>query len=191
MLRILTFLTLSILATTTSFAKTTQYQINSRNANVKVDWTLSASSKIYHARLSQVNGIVTMDPEQDMQNKIVVNIPINTLDAHNILLTHELKSRRFFDELLFPVATFRSSRIVSTGAGHYRVLGTLQIKDVQRPVILEADVMPANPLPDVPKTLILNAKTTISRSSFGMDSYLFLVSDSIGVDIRLEANMIQ
>jgi len=191
MLRILTLLAASLLCTAPVFANAAQYEINAQSANVALSWKLSAGSKLYRARFSQVNGHVTMDYEQDAQNKIEVNIPIDTLDAHNILLTRELKSSRFFDEENFPVATFRSSRIVSTGGGHYRVLGTLQIKNVQRPVMLEADAIPANHLGNAPKHLVLRAQTTVSRSAFGMDSYLFVVADPIGVDISIEANMIQ
>lgn len=190
MLRILTLLAASLLCAAPAFASTAQYGINAQNANVTLSWRLSAGSKLYRARLSQVNGIVTMDPDQDAQNKIEVNIPINTLDAHNILLTHELKSSRFFDEARFPVATFRSSRIVSTGGGHYRVLGTLQIRDVQRPVMLEADVSPVPHPGTAPKHLLLRAQTTVSRSAFGMDSYLLLVADPINVAIKIEANLL-
>ncbi|KQN51954.1 hypothetical protein ASE93_02005 [Serratia sp. Leaf50] len=188
MLRVSTFLALSIAYSAMAFANPVQYAINTQKTSVEVFWTL-AGSAISHAQITHITGAITLDSHKDFEDKIVVNIPIYSLNAQNILLTNELKSGTFFDEAHFPLAHFSSTRVIDIGGGHYRVLGSLQIKNIQRAVILEAEIVP-DVHPNAQRgDMTLRANTTISRSAFGMDSYLLLVADPIKIDINIEASM--
>ncbi|KAB7896463.1 hypothetical protein GA565_10975 [Rouxiella sp. S1S-2] len=188
MLRVSTFLSLSIAYSAMACANPVQYAINTQKTSVEVFWTL-AGHAISHAQLTHITGAITFDSNKDFDDKIVVNIPLYSLNAQNILLTNELKSGTFFDEAHFPLAHFTSTRVIDIGGGHYRVLGSLQIKNIQRPVILDAEIVPDNHLNALKRGMSLHANTTISRSAFGMDSYLLLVADPIKIDINIEASM--
>lgn len=53
-------------------------------------------------------------------------------DAH-------LRSPDFFDVEKYPELRFRTTKIEFTGAGRFRVHGDLTIKDVTRPIVLDAE----------------------------------------------------
>lgn len=74
----------------------------------------------------------------DWDDHIEVKIPVATLVASNILLTSQMKSALFFDAVHYPWISFTSSRVVALGQGQFRIFGLLSVKDVRRPIIMEA-----------------------------------------------------
>src|SRR5690606_19798154 len=101
----------------------------------------------------------------------------------NSLLTWQLKSDMFFDAARYPNIVFSSTRVVSLRNGRFRVFGSLQVKDVQRPVILEA-VLEGSKVTD---EISLQATTAISRSAWHMDKFAMVVDDRINIKIDIHA----
>ena len=106
-----------------------------------------------------------------------------TLVASNKLLTWQLKSDMFFDSERYPTIEFVSSRVVDAGAGRFRVFGTLTVRNIARPVILEAVVKDPQA-----QALTLDATTAISRASYGMDKFALVVDDRIAIAIAIQAH---
>ncbi len=65
---------------------------------------------------------------------------------------------------------------------HYRAFGTLTVRDLSRPVILEATL---DPLPG--EAIALHATTAISRSAYKMDRFALVVDDRIAIAIDIQA----
>lgn len=161
-----------------------RYHINPQLSSLVLSWRMIGGGE-YHARITGIRGDLTYDPREDDRNTLQSAIPVGQLDAHHWLLTRALRSRTFFDTASYPDAFFGSSRVVALDKGRYRVLGSLQIKTVRKPLILNAQQS------DISLQRIrLSAQTLISRSAFGMGQYPALVSDPIRVDIVLYADKI-
>ena len=165
-------------------AAAADYHINPQLSALVLTWRMIGGGE-YHARIAGIRGDLTYDPQEDDRNRLQTAIPVRQLDAHNGLLTRALRSRTFFDTASYPEAFFTSSRMVALEKGRYRVLGSLQIKTVRKPLILTAQQNDASP-----QRLRLSAQTLISRSAFGMGQYPAIVSDSIRVDIVLYADKV-
>ena len=161
------------------------YHINPQLSHLVLHWQMIGVRE-YHARLSEIHGDVSFDKQQDTQIHLQASLPIASLDAHNWLLTRALKSASFFNQPAYPDAFFSSSRMVALGNGRYRVFGSLQIKNVRKPLVLYAQQSDISA-----QRIRLSAQTTISRQSFGMGQYPALVSDPIRVDIVLYADSAQ
>ncbi|GAA0504423.1 hypothetical protein GCM10009414_12720 [Tatumella terrea] len=160
------------------------YHINPQLSSLVLTWKMIGGGE-YHARITGIRGDLSYDPREDDRNTLQSAIPVRQLDAHHWVLTRALRSRTFFDTASYPDAFFSSSRMVAVGEGRYRVLGSLQIKTVRKPLILNAQQN------DVSLQRIrLSAQTLISRSAFGMGQYPAIVSDPIRVDIVLYADKI-
>lgn len=157
------------------------YTIDTDSTAIRLSWH-AFGGILSWAKLTGVTGNVTLNPESDFDDHIHVTIPVATLVASNGLLTWQLKSDMFFESARYPTIEFTSSRVVNVGNGQYRVFGTLIVRSISRPVILEAVVKEPHS-----QTLNLNATTAISRASYGMDKFALVVDDRIAIAIAIQA----
>lgn len=164
------------------YAQPVSYVINTEKTPITLSWH-AFGGILSWANLDGVTGDVTLDPENEFSDRIHVTIPVSTLVASNSLLTWQLKSDMFFDASRYPNIQFSSTRVVALNGGHFRVFGTLRVKDIQRPVILEA-TLEEHKMDD---SISLHATTAISRSAYHMDKFALVVDDRIAIKIEIQA----
>ena len=175
---------LLILVCPWSLAAPTRYLIDTENTAIRLSWH-AFGGILSWATFSGVTGAVTLNPDNDLDDHIHVTIPVATLVASNKLLTWQLKSDMFFDAEHYPTIEFISSRVVAQGAGRFRVFGTLTVRNLARPVILEAIVKDPHA-----RALTLDATTAISRAAYGMDKFALVVDDRIAITIAIQTNTV-
>lgn len=164
------------------YAAPKSYLIDSDNTAIRLSWH-AFGGILSWATFSGVTGAVTLNPDNDVDDHIHVTIPVSTLVASNKLLTWQLKSDMFFESERYPTIEFISSRVVALSAGRFRVFGTLIVRNIARPVILEAVLK--DPHAQAPR---LDATTAISRESYGMDKFALVVDDRIAIAIAIKTN---
>ncbi|MCP6335977.1 YceI family protein, partial [Klebsiella pneumoniae] len=71
-------------------------------------------------------------------SSVNVEIPIAQLDSFVPELDTHLKGKDFFDAEQFPTATFTSTRVIAKGKNQFEVRGTLTLRGVSKPVVLNA-----------------------------------------------------
>lgn len=157
------------------------YTIDTHKTAIKLSWRAFGGIPSW-ANLNGVTGTVTLNPDNEFDDRIQVTVPVATLKASNNLLTWQLKSNMFFDAARYPTITFSSTRVVKLKEDHYRAFGTLTVRDLSRPVILEATL---DPLPG--EAIALHATTAISRSAYKMDRFALVVDDRIAIAIDIQA----
>ena len=157
------------------------YTIDTDSTAIRLSWH-AFGGILSWAKLTGVTGNVTLNPESDFDDHIHVTIPVATLVASNGLLTWQLKSDMFFDAARYPTITFSSTRVVKLGPDHYRAFGTLTVRDLNRPVILDARLDRLSG-----ETIALHATTAISRSAYKMDRFALVVDDRIAIAIDIQA----
>ncbi|EPF0315556.1 hypothetical protein BWZ29_21805 [Enterobacter cancerogenus] len=158
------------------------YTFDTANTAIRLSWH-AFGGILSWARLTGVTGNVTLNADNDADDHIHVIIPTATLVASNSLLTWQLKSDMFFEAERYPTIEFISSRVVDQGAGRFSVFGTLTVRNIARPVILEAVVKDPHA-----SALTLEATTTISRSAYGMDKLALVVDDRIAIAIAIQTS---
>ena len=178
----LTLLLFTLMLCPSLRAMPVSYVIDTHSTPITLSWH-AFGGILSWANLDSATGNVTLDPENEFADRINVKIPVSTLVASNSLLTWQLKSDMFFDATRYPNIVFSSTRVVSLGNGRFRVFGSLQVKDVQRPVILEA-VLEGSKVTD---EISLQATTAISRSAWHMDKVAMVVDDRINIKIDIHA----
>ena len=183
MYRLLAFVTVLLLCPSLHAAPKS-YLIDTENTAIRLSWH-AFGGILSWATFSGVTGAVTLNPDNDVDDHIHVTIPVATLVASNTLLTWQLKSNMFFDAEHYPTIEFISSRVVDQGAGRFRVFGTLTVRNIARPVILEAGVQDPHA-----QALTLDATTAISRASYGMDKFALVVDDRIAIAIAIQTNKV-
>lgn len=175
------FLLVFTLVCPSLYAAPVVYAIDTQKTAIKLLWRAFGGIPSW-AHLQGVTGTVTLNPDNEFDDRIRVSVPVATLQASNNLLTWQLKSDMFFDAARYPTITFTSTRVVKVKDDHYRAFGTLTVRDLSRPVILEATL---DRLPG--EAIALHATTAISRSAYKMDRFALVVDDRIAIAIEIQA----
>ncbi len=187
MLRILLKIILGLSICPWLYAAPESYSVLTPQTAIELSWHAFGGTS--QAHLDGVTGSLLLDAGNDMHDSISVRIPVATLQASNSLLTYQLQGGLFFDTAHYPMLTFTSTRVVAQGNGRYRIFGLLQVKNVQRPVVLEASLGNAPALTSGQNALSLRATTVISRAAFNMDKFEAVVDDSIAIEIKIRARV--
>jgi polyisoprenoid-binding protein YceI len=168
------------------------YQIDPQHA--------SAHFKVRHMMISNVTGefsgiagTIELDPSNLASSHVQATINTATVSTRESERDKHLKSADFLDVRRFPVMTFRSTRITSTGNGSFDLTGDLTIRGVTREVTLQVQSLtPEIKGPDGQFRRGASAGTRIERKDFGLtwnavlESGGFLVGDDVDITIDLE-----
>lgn len=163
------------------YAAPVAHVIDTDKTDITLSWRAFGGIPSW-AHLKGVTGKIRLNPDNEFDDRINVTVPVATLQASNNLLTWQLKSEMFFDAARYPTLSFASTRVVKLGADRYRAFGTLTVRDLSRPVILDARL---DRLSD--ETIALHATTVISRSAYKMDRFALVVDDRIAIAIEIQA----
>ncbi|WP_454780832.1 YceI family protein [Legionella sp. WA2022007384] len=137
-------------------------------------------------------GQLVLDKDNPSQSK--VNVTIDVMDMITGLpeLDKHLKSNLFFDAEHYPEATFVSNKVTPQGDNKATVEGTLTLRGVSKPVVLQVT------LNKIGMNLISNkmsvgftATGSINRSDFGINAFLPSVSDKVNLFIGAEGYLAQ
>ena len=123
-----------------------------------------------------------------------VEIDAASIDSRNETRDGHLRSPDFLHVEQFPKLTFRSTKVEQTGPSALRVTGDLTIKDVTRPVVLEAEYQGYTAKDLWGKSRIaFTATTQIDREEFGivwnqaLETGGVLVGKTVGIDLEIQA----
>lgn len=180
MLRLILLMVVTLFCLPVKAAPVTRH-IDTDKTDIRLTWRAFGGIPSW-AHLKGVTGKVTLNPDNEFDDRISVTIPVATLQASNNLLTWQLKSEMFFDAARYPTITFTSTRVVKLGEDRYRAFGTLTVRDISRPVILDARLDRL-----AGETIALHATTAISRSAYKMDRFALVVDDRIAIAIDIQA----
>jgi polyisoprenoid-binding protein YceI len=103
-----------------------------------------------------------------------------------------LKGDDFFNAEKFPEMKFVSTAFEKTGKDTYRIPGTLTIRDVSKPVVLEGKFLGSTKDPWGNTKIGFKATTTINRQEFGvkwnksLDAGGMVVSDDVEVTLAIQ-----
>ncbi|MFA5684927.1 MAG: YceI family protein [Lysobacteraceae bacterium] len=170
-----------------ALAEPVTYQIDPTHTDVIAQWDHFGFSKPV-AHFGQADGSITYDPDNIAASRVEVTLPLAGLSSHVAAFDDHLLSADFFDAKNFPKATFKSTAVEGNGDGRLTVKGELTIKDITRPVVLDAAInkIAAHPMTGQPAAGF-DAVATIKRTDFGLGMYAPNVSDEVQLRITTEA----
>lgn len=152
-----------------------------------------------HLMASKVRGSFdsfdgTIEIADDLtQSKVDVSIDTGSITTSATDRDHHLRSGDFFDVENFPTMRFTSTNIEDLGNGKYEVAGDLTIKDVTKPVTLDATYLGIINDPWGNAKAMLEATTKINRENWGLtwnaplEAGGVLVSKEITIEVEAQA----
>lgn len=187
-IRLLSAAALLAFAVAPAFAAPVTYKLDPAHTSVVAQWNHFGFSNPF-AHFGNVEGTLVYDAANPGNSSVQVTLPLSGLESFTPKFNEHLRSADFFDAASFPNATFKSTKVEAVGAGKFKVTGELTIKDITRPVVLDATLNKAadHPMSKAP-TIGFDATTTISRTEFGVGAYAPNVGDTVTLRITTEAS---
>lgn len=136
-------------------------------------------------RFTGVSGWFTHDPDDWSGARVEAEIDIGSLWLGDAAWERKMLSDDFFDATAFPTARFVGERVEPTGADTARLHGSLTLRGVTRPLVLEItrNRVGRNTF-SLKYTAGFSARATLRRSEFGMSRLPAAIGDE--VELRLE-----
>jgi len=170
-------------------AKPVDYKIDPTHTATIFTWSHFGFSTP-SANFSDIQGTISVDNAKPTASSVNVTIPLSSLNTNVKALDEHLKNPDFFDAEKYPNITFKSTKVQALGQDKYKITGDLTIKDVTKPVVLDAvlNKQGEHPMTKV-QSIGFNATTSFDRSAFGVGAYIPNVGDKITVNITTEASV--
>ncbi len=122
------------------------------------------------------------DPKQLATARLEVTIPLATAATSNADYDGELRGASFFDAAKFPRATYTATGFRALGGNRYAADGTLTLRGVSKPVLLDFTWTPG-------AAPVLAGKATVKRLAFGVGggdwADTALIPDAIAISTRV------
>lgn len=138
--------------------------------------------------LPAIEGQLHFDPDDWTTARVEATVPLARLQLGDEAWNQAMLSGSWFDADTHPLARFRSSRVEPTGEGTARVHGLLQLRGVEKPLVLDVRLnkLGRNPV-GFRRTAGFSATATLDRRDFGLERWPNLVGTTVTLEIQLEA----
>ncbi len=142
---------------------------------------------------SSFDGTILVDEQDPTRSSVEVTIDAASIDTREPQRDGHLKSADFLDVEKFPHITFRSTRLERIDDQRFRLYGDLTIRDVTRPVVLEASFEGRAKDPWGNERIGFTATTRFDRRDFGLQWNVpleaggLLVGNEVRVNLEVEA----
>lgn len=174
--------------TTDVFAAADIYKFDPNHTYV--EWSVSHFGFSDVGGKFMANGNLAFDVNAPQNSKVTINVDTAHANTGIPELDDILTGKNFFDTTEYPDAKFVSDKIIVTSKTSGRIYGTVTIRGVSKPIILDAklNTMGIHPYYKT-KAVGFSADATLKRSAFGMRGYLPGVGDDVKLHIQAEAEI--
>jgi polyisoprenoid-binding protein YceI len=124
-----------------------------------------------------------------------VEIRAASIQTNQEMRDGHLRSPDFLDVETYPTLGFRSRELRPTGRAGFEIDGELTIKDVTRPVTLDAEYLGLETDPYGNRVIAFTARTTIDREDWGitwnqvLETGGLLVAKKVDIELEVEAKL--
>ena len=134
----------------------------------------------YYGSFADTAGTLDLDPAKPADSKLDVTVKTGSVSVPSAKLQDELKGNQWLDATQFPDATFKSTKVIKTGAATATVTGDFTLHGVTKPLTLQVTYVNAGPNPlSKAYTAGFEAKGKIKRTDFGVKTYAPLIGDEV------------
>lgn len=155
----------------------------------------SANFTAVHLGISHVNGIIPIksatlevQPGSNIPAAAKATLDPSGVDTRNAMRDGDLKSDHFFDVAKQPDMTFASTSINKVDATHFTMTGDLTMHGQTHPVTLNCEFLGRMTDSHNREHIAYSGKATIDRTQWGMTYGNPVVSNSIDIELDIEAD---
>ncbi len=168
----------------------TQWQLDAAHSSV--------GFSVRHMMVTNVRGKfnsyrvdLNFDPANPAGASVEATLDAASIDTGVVDRDNHLRSADFLNAEAYPQLTFKSTRVEMLSASTAKIHGDLTIRDVTRPVVLDAEFLGEFASPFGNKGAAFNASTRINREDFGLTWNVALEAGGVlvGKEIRIDLEL--
>ena len=145
-------------------------------------------------RFDRFEGKIRFDPTHPEKTTVEGTVDVASINTNVKERDEDLRSKRFFDVEHYPKITFVSTGVTNIDAGMKtaKLHGILTMHGVEKPVVMDVSYYGAGADPWGNRRAGFSARTTISRTDFGLswnetlETGGLLVGDDVQIEIQVE-----
>ncbi len=167
------------------------YQIDAAHSSLTFSVRHLMVSNVRGA-FSGVTGTVSYDPEKPSETSIDATVEVSSVNTNDEKRDGHLKSPDFFDVATYPVMTFKSKHVESTGPDSQKVTGDLTLHGVTKEVTLSVEEISGESKDPWGNIKIgATVKGKLKRSDFGLSWNAPLETGGVlvGDDVKIEFDL--
>ena len=161
------------------------YVLDSRQVSVILRVLHGGGFSYTVARMSDVSGVLSWDPDRIDRSKVSVKIATKSLQTNVPGFSDQLIGPDFLSVAKFPDATFRSTAVRRTGPTTGQITGDFTLHGVTQPLTLDVDLVGAGPALRG-SSLGFHGRGVFRRSDFGVGPISSVIGDEVEVLIDVE-----
>ncbi len=167
------------------------WQIDSAHSEINFSVRHMMISKV-RGQFEAFSGSVNFDENAPENTTVDIEIDINSINTKEGERDGHLKSPDFFDAANYPVATFKSTKVVKEDDDEGKLYGELTVRGVTKEVVLDVEYAGVAKSPWGTTSAGFSATTTLNRKDFGLnwnqalETGGVLVGEKIKLEIELE-----
>ena len=144
-------------------------------------------------RFNDFSGTIMLDEKNPPASSVDVAIQTASIFTNNERRDNHLKSDDFFNAEKFPLITFKSTKITPVEGNKFKVDGNLTIRDVTKPVTLDAELVGIGSVGNAGTRAGFQATTQVNRKDFGvlwnktLDNGGTMLDDIVYINLDVEA----
>lgn len=153
-------------------------------AHSTLTFTNTYQSVSYTGQFRRFGATIDYDPNDLAHAKFDVSVDITSLDTQNAERDHTALGADFFDTAKFPRAHFVTTSFRKTADGKVLADGTLTLRGISKPVVLEVKFSPQG------GTATLDVTARLKRLDFGIGTGQWADPSMIGDDVTVQGHLV-
>jgi polyisoprenoid-binding protein YceI len=141
-----------------------------------------------HGLFREFDAEINFDPSNVEATALQFKVNTASVETYNAARDDQLRSAAFFSSDQFPEMVFRSTAVRPTGSDTAEITGMLTIRDITKPISLQAQLNRIGPSPFFPDIMVAGFAVTgvIDRTEWGMTFGAPAIGAEIPIRIDLE-----
>jgi polyisoprenoid-binding protein YceI len=139
-------------------------------------------------KFEDFSGVIHYDPANPNASSVEVTIQAASINSGVADRDNHLKSPDFLDVANHPTLTFKSTKVEANG-DKAKIYGDLTIRDVTRPVVIDAEAVGEGVNPWGMKVAGFSGSTKINREDFGLTWNVMLEAGGVLVSKEITINL--
>ena len=147
---------------------------------------------------SKMSGVILFEPPDLTRLSVEAEVEVQSLTTGHAERDEHLLSADYFEVATYPKILFKSTRVESIRKTHFKITGPLTMKEITKPITLEADYFGPVKSPFSGKTCIgFSATGKINREDFGMKLSVpmegggLVVGREVEIALDIEADLLE
>jgi polyisoprenoid-binding protein YceI len=138
-------------------------------------------------RATSIDGELDYDSNDMANSNVNISVATDSIRTNIDHFDKELASRKFFNAEKYPYITFATESYSAISDSEGILTGNVTIRDITRPLELAVTLNNAlvHPMLNIP-AIGFSATGSLSRSDFGLDRFVPVVSDTVVFNIETE-----